>query len=503
MYKQFSHSYRVTLQFWIFLSQSISCLIGQDTWTHTFGGIDHDMAQSVIETSDGSYLTACKTLSYGSGDYDIWLVKTDLYGDTLWTKTYGGTDGEYFPHIIETSDQSFLIAGFSFSYGSGSHNDSDIWLIKTDVNGDTLWTKTYGGYSWEYAAHISVIETSDESYLIAGLTGSFGSGLEDAWLIKTNMNGDTLWTKTYGGSLYEGANSIIETSDQSYLFVGQTGSIDSANFNAWLVKTDHNGDTLWTKTFGELDWSRAYSVIETSDHSYLIAGKFYSYDSGSADSWLIKTDYDGNTLWTRTYGGSSYDIFETVIETSDQTFLITGSTESFGSGERDIWLIKTDLDGEPLWSQFYGGAQSDEGKSVIETSDQNYLIVGHTKSYGSGASDAWIIKTDSFGNTTLPVSIQNEMVQLQSNSLLIAPNPMNNKCSFTYTLHERSNISIDIYNINGTRVWSRDLDEQQGGTYRNVWNAQDQNGANLGSGIYVLQISTSSWKESRKLILLK
>ena len=377
------------------------------------------------------------------------------------------------------------------------------FFLASNIFAQDTWTQTYGGTSYDYG--YSVVETSDQAYLITGYTWSYGygSGMSDIWLIKTAMNGDTLWAQTYGGASSEYGKSVIETSDQAYLITGETGSYGSGDGDIWLIKTDMNGETLWTQTYGGTAYEHGHSVIETSDQAYLITGHTESYGSGGYDVWLIKTDINGETLWTQTYGGTSDEHGYSVIETSDQGYLITGDTRSYGSGGYDVWLIKTDMNGDTLWTQTYGGTSYDYGFSVIETSDQGYLINGDTRSYGSGGYDIWLIKTDWLGNTTLPTSIVNETVPHPSHSLLLSPNPTNSTCSFTYTLPERSKASIAIFDINGTRVWSHEYGDQDAGTYTNLWMAKDEDGVTLGSGIYIVHISTKSWKESRKLVLVK
>ena len=312
-----------------------------------------------------------------------------------------------------------------------------------------------------------------------------------------------MWTRTFGGNSRDNANSVIETSDQGYLIAGSTRSYGVGNDDCWLVKTDFHGDTLWTRTFGGNSRDNANSVIETSDQSYLIAGRTESYGAGDDDYWLVKTDFQGDTLWTRTYGGSEDESVSVVIETSDQGYLLAGRTESYGAGDDDYWLVKTDTHGDIIWTQTYGGSEDELVSAIIETSDQGYLLAGSTTSFGVLTGNAWLIKTDSQGNTTSTSLKRDEMELPFSSSIHISPNPMNNSCNFAYTISERSPVSVDIYNVKGARVWTQVFGEQVSGTYNYLWNARDQNGDNLGSGVYILQVSTKSWRESRKLILLK
>lgn len=475
-----------------------SYLFSQSTWIKTYGGGAAEYPASAIETTDGSYLIVGSTNSYGAGSSDIWLIKTDWNGDTLWTKSYGGPQRDESFSVIETSDQAYLIAGRTQISGTVYFNN---WLIKTDTSGDTLWTKTYGDFPSGFIG--SPIETSDQAFLIAAIIGSGAWTSNDLWLIKVDLDGNMIWEQTYGGGSGEIPKEVIETSDNAYLIIGETRSIGAGETDAWLIKTDTNGNMIWDKSFGGTQHDYPESVIETSDQHYLIVGHLNSYGAGSGDIWLIKTDVNGDTLWTRTYGGVSWDRGFSVIETSDQDYLIVGQSYSFGSGIGDAWLIKTNVNGDTLWTKTYGGPDVEYAYSVMETTDEGLLICGSTASIGTGDSDIFLIKTDRQGNASWPVAIHREKVQNPLNTMVIAPNPMNNMCRFFYSFNEKTTASIQIYTLQGALVWSYNLGEKEAGTYSHIWNAKNQDGKNLSSGIYILQFATSSLIESQKLILLK
>ena len=211
--------------------------------------------------------------------------------------------------------------------------------------------------------------------------------------MKTNANGDSLWSNTFGGIESEDAYSVQQSSDGGYIIAGETYSYGAGEGDFWLLKTNANGDSLWSNTFGGSDRDYAKSVQQTTDGGYIIAGYTYCYGAGF-DIWLIKTDENGDSLWTRTFGGGLDDEANSVQQTSDGGYIIAGETKSYGSGGYDFWLIKTDENGNEIWNETFGGSGSEQAQSVQQTSDGGFVIAGYTTSYGAGLSDVWLIKTD-------------------------------------------------------------------------------------------------------------
>jgi len=358
-------------------------------WNKTFGTSESDWGDAMIETSDGSYVLVGNTNSYGAGGYDLWLIKTDADGNELWNKTFGGPGLEAGNSVIETTDGGYVLAGIMDSYGSGG---MDVWLIKTDVDGNELWDKTFGGSGDDF--EYSVIETQDGGYVVAGFTESYGAGGKDVWLIKTDVDGNEVWNKTYGGSDDDWGDSVVETQDGSYVIEAFTKSYGAGGWDVWLLKTDADGNEVWEKTFGGSGSDAGDSIIETTDGGYIIAGITDSYGAGGYDAWLLKTDADGNEVWKETFGDSGDDRGYSAIETGDGGYLMVGYTDSYDAAWRDMWLIKTDADGNELWKETFGDSGDDRGYSVIETVDGSYTIAGNTQSYGAGDWDIWLIKIE-------------------------------------------------------------------------------------------------------------
>jgi len=312
-------------------------------------------------------------------------------------KTYGVALWELAYSVQQTSDGGYILASYTYSFG-------DIFLIKTDMKGNKIWAKIYGGASDDTA--FSVQQTSDGGYMLAGVTRSFGAGGYDALLIKTDASGNVQWAKTYGGTSGDYAYSVQQTSDGGYIVVGYTNSFGAGDYDIFLIKTDASGNVQWAKTYGGTSGDYAYSVQQTSDGGYIVAGTTWSFGAGYYDIFLIKTDASGNVQWAKTYGGTDYDWAYSVQQTSDGGYIVAGYTQSFGAGDYDIFLIKTDANGNISWAKTYGGTDYDWAYSVQQTSDGGYIVAGYTASFGA-FGDIFLIKTDANGNIGSCSIVQN------------------------------------------------------------------------------------------------
>jgi hypothetical protein len=367
----------------------------QTSWWRTYGGTSNDGGYSVRQTADGGYVMT----GYGGALDDFYLIKTDSVGDTLWTRTSYIYDAGY--SVQQTSDGGYVVTTYKIMPSPNA--SMDVCLVRTDALGNTLWTRNYGENRYDDVGRC-VQQTPDGGYIIAGYTHSFYPHQPDFYLIRTNAGGDTLWTRHYGGFAADYCYSVDETADGGYGVVGLTFSFGAGDDDIYFVKTDSSGDTLWTKTYGGRYSDEASFVQQTTDGGYVIAGRTYSFGTGTPDYgnvYLVKTDSSGDTLWTRTYGGPLDDVGLSAQQTADGGYIVTGCTYSFGPGTPDsanVYLVKTDSYGNAMWARTFGGTRRDEGYSVQQTADRGYVITGYTYSFGAGyTSDVYLIKTDSLG----------------------------------------------------------------------------------------------------------
>ena len=318
---------------------------------------------------------------------------------TGWSQTYGGSGDDEAYSVVQTSDGGYALAGYRNSSGVGSY---DFWLIKTNSSGDMQWNQTYGGTGDDEA--YSVVQSNDTGYAVAGFTNSYGAGETDAWLVKTDSSGNTQWSQIYGGRAQDGAYSVIQTRDGGYALAGYTDSFGAGNFDFWLIKTDSSGSMMWNQTYGGSGDDEAECVIQTTDGGYALAGFTNSTGAGSYDFWLVRTDSFGTSQWSQTYGGAYDEVANALVQTSDEGYALGGLTGSYGAGDIDYWLVKTTSSGSTQWSQTYGGSNDDEAYSLVQTTDGGYALAGFTASYGAGSYDAFLVKTDSSGNSAMPQS---------------------------------------------------------------------------------------------------
>ncbi len=364
------------------------------------GGEKLDGGSSLIQTSDDGYAITGHTKSFGAGEDDVYVVKLDAYGNLQWTKTIGGADREEGSSLIQTSDGGYAIAGSTRSFGAG---EWDVYVVKLDAYGNLQWTKTIGGKKEDVG--FSLIQTSDGGYAITGDTKSFGAGENDIYVVKLDAYGNLQWTKTIGGKKEDVGFSLIQTSDGGYAITGYTKSFGAGEDDVYVVKLDANGNLQWTKTIGGPASEAGFSLIQTSDGGYIIAGLTSSFGAGNGDVYVVKLDANGNLQWTKTIGGPASEAGFSLIQTSDGGYAIAGYTQSFGAGEWDVYVVKLNANGNLQWAKTTGTKNEYFSKSsLIQTSDGGYAITGHTESFGAGEWDVYVVKLDKNGHACCAVS---------------------------------------------------------------------------------------------------
>ncbi len=391
------------------------CFTGIDAysqgWEKTFGGEDYDSAKSIVATSDGGFMTVGDSYSQpGSGTNDLYLVKTDALGNVQWEKYFGGSSSDA-GHAIEKASDGFIIAGYSASFAGGPSG----YLLKVDENGTQLWARTFPKRIFK-----SVKNTFDGGFIIGG-EGWDNTGNTDMWLIKTDGNGSPQWEKNFGGT--EGddyGRAAVQTEDGGYAMVGEKRSSASGSADVFLVKVAGNGSILWQKSYGDSDWDFGNDVALTCDGGFIITGISDS-DTTDRDIYLVKTDWDGNMQWEQRFGGPNYDHGNAVIQTKDGGYLVTGNNQEEGSD--DLVLIKTDDKGNLIWEKNYGAPSKSLGYDILQTADGEYIIAGALLT-GTKGYEVYLIKTDNLGVPTLDCKPTGKL------GVKVYPNPFRSSTTF-------------------------------------------------------------------------
>ena len=468
-----------------FLSGLLSAQTAPDiTWEQTYVGGSWEWAWQTEQTTDGGYITVADTKSYGNGVWDIWLIKTDKNGDALWTKTFGGQYEERGQSVQQTSDGGYIILGTTETYADEGY---DIWLIKTDENGNEIWSKNFNGDLWDWGYYVR--QTNDGGYIITGCTGDINIDW-NVWLIKTDSNGNLTWSKDYGetNGPFDVAHSVEQTQDGGYILTGYTYSHGAGSSDVWLIKTNNLGDTTWTKTYGGTLADLGYSVKQTIDNGYIIAGYTKSYGAGDYDAYLIKTDADGKIIWDKPVGGPEDDRIYSVQQTIDNGFIFAGYTDSFGAGDYDMYLIKTANNGDTLWTKTIGNDKLNRARSVVQTSDGGYALAGDKyDGLDDGEYNVYFVKINPEQGSVIDEKIQTDY------SVYCYPNPTNGIFSIRNDKKSERPLNIEITNINGQIVKQLTINNEQFTIDLSMHT----------KGVYFIKIQIDDLFYTEKIVLIK
>ncbi len=367
-------------------------LFAQNGYFKAYGAFDSDSFQQAIVTSDNGLVCVGATSSYGAGDSDVLIMKLDLDGSILWANTVGGSQSEYGYRVQQTSDNGFIVSGYTDSFGAGG---SDLMVLKFHETGSLEWAHTYGGSDQDLG--FSVIESSSGGYIVLGQTSSFGEGNFDQFLLRISPTGTCLWSKTIGGALADYGRDCFETGAGNIIISGISFSYGAGSADFLITEFSSNGTFLTSKTVGLSGSESIGSMSLSSDNGFIIAGTTYSFVTSDSRALLIKFDSGMNLQWTRQLGELSVNNGENVCQTSDGGYLFSGTTNGTGFGSYDIFLSKFDGSGNLLWTKTGGGVHAEHGKCVRELPSGDLLLAGFSQSYGKGNYDGYLARLEPDG----------------------------------------------------------------------------------------------------------
>jgi len=456
-------------------------------WERIYDRIDDNVASSVMECTNGGYILGGGIFWHDSGTTDFWLLKTDTQGDCLWSKTFGGENLEDCNEVLQTADGGYLLLGSTSSYSSGLW---DTWLLKTDANGDSVWSRTYGGSGADVC--ISLQPTFDGGYVFAGVTTTFGAGGEDAWLVKTDADGNCQWSRAYGGADGDDwGQSVVQTSDGGYAIGGTTYSYGAGWNDFWLIKTDAEGDCLWSRTYGDPLPDNCVEMTQTTDGGYVLAGCGDPTNINGGKFQLAKAAASGEQEWIRNYSTpQGRGIAYCVVQTSDGGYLLGGSYDDLGIAFT-VWIVRTDSNGDSLWSLIFTGPEGCGLRDIIRTTDGGYALAGY-KRLDQFHDAAWLAKLApemSAGYTPHPHSIY----------LLSAyPNPFNSTTQIEFTLPVTQRVSLRLYDVLGREVSLLLNEMKTAGEHRVRFD-----GSALSSGVYFCRMEAGTTTRTQKIVLIR
>ena len=425
---------------------------GQISWSKTYGGIYDDGASNITKGINDELLIS----GYQAGAdsyYDAYFFGVDNSGDTLWSKSYGNMYTDYGRYIHQFANGSYAIAGIYADTTSGNLGGNNQMFLAKILPDDSLeWSYSYGSGISEAARKI--IKTNDEGFLMVGYTDFYGAGGTDMYVVKTDANGVIQWNKSIGGAgNSDMAESVVQLSDSSYVICGMTNSFGAGNADIYVVRIAHDGTLIWSKTFGGTNVDMASSICVSHDNNIIIAGSTRSFGVGLYDIYLIKIAENGNLLWSNTFGGAENDFGNSVIPTLDGGYIITGQTRSFNVGNYDMYIIKTDSLGNSFCNELQAATLSNTG--AIENIGGNRNIGGvltiPSLSIATGAADSTLCQI-----ITKIESIP-EIKYMQ-----IAPNPSLEIFNFEFNMfNANTNMNLEITNILGQPILSMQIDEKR------------------------------------------
>lgn len=384
-------------------------------WQKSIGGSFKDNVEKIIDTSDGGFVIVGYSVSNNfdipsnNGQNDIFICKINRLGQIQWSKSYGGSGEDLATGIVEI-DNGFIVCGTSI----GGNNDffrnyghTDIVIFRLNQNGDLIWKKNFGGSENDYTR--ALIKTNDNSLLLVGYTQSNDNDISgnignlDGLILKLNMEGVVIWQKLLGGVANDYFYSVAQTTDSGFVIAGMSNSSSWGNYgtnDAWIIKVSSNGLFEWQNHFGGTENDKFISVVQLSDGKYVATGETYSFDYDSIenhgvaqnrDCFVVKISNSGQKEWSKCFGGTSEDDGRSIVQSTDNNLVILCQIHSNDGDiypvinvEADYWLIKLNSNGTILWKRAYGGSGHEVAKCLLQTSDNGYIFVGDSYTLDSG-----------------------------------------------------------------------------------------------------------------------
>lgn len=484
------------IAFFLLISSNQLFLQNPDTlWLNHYGGPLGDYGNSLALTNDGGFVLAGFTFSYAPSYCDAWILKFDSSGELSWDSTYGYESYDYPDDIIQTFDGGFAFAGTSCP---PANYYGDFYVVKISGDGNFLWDLRIGDSQWEEGASV-LLETPDSEIVAVGYTYFQTAGLCDAWLVRTDYEGNLLWDSTYGGTGSELPTCMVQSNNGDFVIAGHKKLTSSSNSMGWFLIVDRYGVVSHEKTFpgGQSAWFE--NIAKTNDGGYILAGTMVSLTGNQFDGWIVKVDSLGDEIWSKVLGGPESDDFWSVEELPGGDLLLTGTTSSYPANSADVWIVRTDSAGNQIWSYSFGGAEIDEGHDIKAITSNIFLVTGSSETFCNGISDLIVAKiTDA-----ITIVEENPIHVFTPGFLTVSPNPFRGSVRIEFYPGDEDKVMVSISDLTGRIVKVISDFFPGSGRINFSWDGRDDKGISVSSGIYLLKVETKEGNFYSELIFIR
>jgi hypothetical protein len=459
-------------------------MMAQVTFERAYGGTSNDEGYEARPAGSDRYIVTGNTTNNNSGDHEVFLLCVDQNGDTIWSRTlvHPGVNDEGVA-VVLSNDGNYVVAVNTRGVPANAG------FYKFSQTGDSTWAHHYTGFSGnDYAT--SAVQSPDSGFMMCGYTTSTKKGplaTSQMFIQKADASGNYQWRKNFPATGFDGGYGIDNTSDSGFILCGDKDT-PGQDEDAWLMKINAAGDKQWEKFFGDPSaLEGAVCVRRVPDGGYILCGTWYNgFTAVDAEIYVVKTDEGGNLEWSAKYGGTGNDYGISIDYTSDGGYIVLGETNSFtpGTENYDLYLLRVDQDGDTLWTRTFGGPNREGGGSVFHTDDGGFLVCGYTTSFGHGAKDVYLVKTNENGVVTASGA-----TQIRHNHLQINPNPAT--CIVTVT----APVNFQRFLIADTRGHI-----VASGDGQPAWNPLKIDLTAFHPGVYILQLFTETGVLTEKVI---
>ncbi len=464
--------------------------IPDTAWTAVFSLYEDGWGGGVAETTDGDFLVTGYTWTHSPpSNMQIFLLKTDSQGNEIWTHYFGSEYDDYARTIEPTADGGFIITGSTYP----SSNNMDLFVIKTDPQGEVEWTRSYDISQYDHG--FCGLQTDDGGFILTGTTNNNLTASADILLLKTDAYGNLLWYQMYGGCGFCLGYCAQQTLDGGYIISGSIEALENGcGSDFYLIRTDPSGNEIWSRIFGGSYDDYGFWIEQTPDGGFIFTGQQGTSVYNDPELYLEKMDADGNTIWEMLWCEDDIAVGNSVQNTSDGEFIVTGRT-ILNSEPGKVLILKIDQDGNIQWNQTITYQYTIIGNCIRETVDHDFIISGFTVAPAS-EHQVYLARMDcQFSAIETPIneSQPEEFILFPPN-----PNPFNPTTTFRMELPVASRVNLAIYDIRGSLI-AYIVDSWKPAGYHQI----TFDGSELPSGVYIYRLTAGDYQASGKMVLLK